>query len=147
MSKEERRADKAKQRAATALRRERMLAGEEAYLLPRDRGPVRRYVRDIVDSRRNILGLFLPAALFLIFASLFLPALQHIVSPLMLFFLILMVLDGILLGRRVNRAVDAKFPDNSETGFKLGLYAAGRASQMRRMRIPRPAVPAGAKVD
>ena len=39
------------------------MAGEEAYLLPRDQGPVRRYVRDIVDSRRNVLGLFMPVAL------------------------------------------------------------------------------------
>ena len=39
------------------------MAGEDAYLLPRDKGPVRRYVRDVVDSRRNVLGLFMPAAL------------------------------------------------------------------------------------
>ncbi len=43
------------------------MAGEEAFLLPRDQGPVRRYARDIVDSRRNLLGLFMPAALVLIF--------------------------------------------------------------------------------
>ena len=46
----------------------------------------------------------------------------------------------LLLARKVNKAVDAKFPDNTETHFKLGLYAAGRASQLRRMRIPRPLV-------
>jgi hypothetical protein len=50
------------------------------------------------------------------------------------------------LARRVNRAVDDKFPDNTETNFKLGLYAAGRASQMRRMRIPKPQVRPGEKV-
>ena len=49
MTKEERRAEKAKRRAALANRRERMMAGEEAFLLPRDQGPVRRYARDIVD--------------------------------------------------------------------------------------------------
>jgi hypothetical protein len=51
-----------------------MMAGEEAYLLPRDQGPVRAYVRDIVDARRNLLGLFMPAALFMIFVMLGCPA-------------------------------------------------------------------------
>lgn len=54
-------------------RRERMMAGEEAYLLPRDRGPVRRYVRDVVDSRRNLLGLFMPSALTLLFVMFAVP--------------------------------------------------------------------------
>lgn len=144
MTREERREDKLKQRAALATRRERMMAGEEAFLLPRDRGPVRRYVRDIVDSRRNVLGLFMPAAFVLIFVSILLPKVQYYFSPLMLVFLAAMAVDAILLARKVNRAVDARFPDNTETHFKLGVYAAGRASQMRRMRIPKPQVSLGA---
>jgi hypothetical protein len=46
----------------------------------------------------------------------------------------------------VNSGVDAKFPDNTESGWKLGFYAASRASQLRRMRAPRPQVERGAKV-
>ena len=41
---------------------ERMMAGDERYLLPRDRGKVRAYVRDLVDSRRNVAGILLPIA-------------------------------------------------------------------------------------
>ena len=65
-----------------AERREKMMAGEDAYLLPRDKGPLRRYVRDIVDARRNLLGLFMPAALGLVFVMLSLPSvqIQHYVS-------------------------------------------------------------------
>jgi hypothetical protein len=144
MTKEERRAAKAKSRAAMAQRRERMMAGEEAYLLPRDRGPVRRYVRDVVDARRNVLGLFMPAALFLFFVMLGVP--QLFASPAMPLLMVLMVVDGVVLGRKVNRAVDAKFPGNTESGWRLGLYAAGRASQIRRMRAPRPQVERGAKI-
>src|SRR5690606_36085346 len=44
-------------------RRERMLAGDERYLAPHDRGPVKAFARDCVDSRRNLLGLFMPLAL------------------------------------------------------------------------------------
>ena len=56
-------------------RREKMMAGEDDYLLPRDKGPVRRFARDIVDSRRiSVLGLFMPAALGLIFIMLAVPS-------------------------------------------------------------------------
>ncbi len=146
MTKEERQADKAKRRAALATRREKMMAGEEAFLLPRDQGPVRRYARDIVDSRRNVLGLFMPAALSILFIVMTMPQLQYYTSPAMLLLMLLMGIDSILLSRKVNRAVDAKFPDHTETRFKLGLYAVGRASQLRRMRAPRPQVARGAKV-
>lgn len=146
MTKEERKADKMRRRAAIAERRERMMAGEEDYLLPRDRGPVRRYVRDLVDSRRNVLGLFMPSALMLIFVMLAMPRLQLLISPAMLLLMAVMVIDAVLLSRKVNKAVEAKFPDNTETRWKLGFYAAGRASQMRRMRMPRPMVARGAEV-
>ena len=147
MTKEERQADKLKRRAALSERRERMMDGDEACLLPRDKGPVRRYVRDRVDSRRGVLGLFMPFSLSLIFVMLALPKFQYYVSPAMLVVIAIMALDAFLLSRKVNKAVDAKFPDNTESHWKLGTYAASRASQMRRMRMPRPQVPLGAKVD
>ncbi len=130
-------------------RREKMMAGEDAYLLPRDKGPVRRFVRDMVDSRRNVLGLFMPAALGLIFIMLAVPSVtvQRLLSPAMLVLVVIMVIDGFILGRKVNKLVDEKFPDNTESGWKLGFYAASRASQLRRMRAPRPQVNRGDKVD
>jgi len=147
LSREERQADKAQRRAGMSDRRERMMAGEESYLLPRDQGPIRRYVRDIVDSRRNLLGLFMPSTLFLMFAMFGAPQLQLWVSPAMLVLMAVMSVDGLLLGRKVSKLVDAKFPKNTESRWKLGIYAAGRASQMRRLRAPRPQVKHGASVD
>jgi len=148
LSREERKAERLARRADMAERRERMMAGDEAYLLPRDKGPVRRYVRDVVDARRNLLGLFMPSALVLIFIMLGVPSVQvqAAVSPLMLVLVLVMVIDGFILGRKVNRLVDEKFPDNTESGWRLGFYAASRASQMRRMRAPRPQVNRGDKV-
>ena len=147
MSREERREDKVARRAAMSDRRERMMAGEDDYLLPRDKGPVRRFARDIVDSRRiSVLGLFMPAALALIFIMLAVPQVQLYISPAMLVLTAIMVIDGLFLGRKVNRLVDEKFPDNTESGWKLGFYAASRASQLRRMRAPRPQVNRGDKV-
>ncbi|WP_101947227.1 DUF3043 domain-containing protein [Mycobacterium sp. 3519A] len=149
LSREERKAERLARRADMAERREKMMAGEDAYLLPRDKGPVRRYVRDIVDSRRNVLGLFMPSALGLIFVMLAVPSLQvqRLLSPAMLVLVLIMVIDGFWVGRKVNKLVDAKFPDNTESGWKLGFYAASRASQLRRMRAPRPQVERGAKVS
>ncbi|MGO4446046.1 DUF3043 domain-containing protein [Mycobacterium sp. 2YAF39] len=148
LSRDERKAEKVTRRADMAERREKMMAGDDAYLLPRDKGPERRYIRDIVDSRRNVLGLFMPAALVLIFVMLSVPsvAVQQLISPAMLVLVLVMVIDGFLLGRKVNRLVDAKYPDNTESGWKLGFYAASRASQLRRMRAPRPQVERGNKV-
>ena len=148
LTKEERKAEKVTRRAAMADRREKMMAGDDAYLLPRDKGALRRFARDIVDSRRNLLGLFMPAALALVFVMLSLPSvqIQYYVQFVMLGLVLVMVIDGFLIARRVNKGVDAKFPDNTESGWKLGFYAASRASQLRRMRAPRPQVERGAKV-
>jgi hypothetical protein len=154
LTKDERKAEKLERRADMADRRERMMSGEDAYLLPRDKGPVRRYVRDVVDSRRNLLGLFMPVALGMIFLMLSVgsvPTSQSLVMQLisswgLMALLAIMLVDGFILGRRVNKLVDAKFPENIESGWKLGFYAASRASQIRRMRAPRPQVNRGDKV-
>jgi hypothetical protein len=147
LSRDERRAASATRREQMSDRRERMMAGDERYLLSRDQGPVRRYIRDIVDARRNVLGLFMPSALGLMFIMFAVPQLQLYISPAMLLLMALMMLDGLILGRKVARKVDEKFPEDTENRWKLGFYAASRASQMRRMRAPRPQVKHGASVD
>ena len=61
--------------------------------------------------------------------------------------MLLMIIDAVWLGRTVSNKVDIKFPENTESRWKLGFYAALRNSQMRRMRVPRPAVSRGAQID
>ena len=146
LTRAERRTERAERNATEANRRERMMAGEEGYLMPRDRGPERRYIRDIVDARRNALGLFMPITIGLMFVMMGVRAVQLYMSPAMLVVLAIMIVDGILLGRKVNKLVDAKFPKRTEGAWKLGWYAATRASQLRRMRVPRPQVKRGQSV-
>ncbi|TEA04062.1 DUF3043 domain-containing protein [Mycobacteroides salmoniphilum] len=148
LSRAERKVENAERRSRVADNREKMMAGDEAYLLPRDKGPVRAFARDIVDSRRNVLGLFMPLALFLIFSMFAVPSVQvqMWMTPAMLVLMIVMIVDGVFVGRLVNKRVFERFPTSDEGGFKLGWYAASRASQLRKMRAPRPRVNRGEPV-
>lgn len=123
-----------------------MLAGEEKYLLPRDRGPVRAYVRDLIDSRRNLVGLFMPLALVLIMSMFLGPVVQQYITLAMFVMMILMVIEGIYIGRMVNKKVRERFPDSTDGGFGLGWYAFVRASQIKKLRAPLPRVKPGAAV-
>jgi len=61
-----------------------------------------------------------------------------------LFFVI--AVDAFLIGRRVEKAIDKKFGKGKiERGVRW--YAAMRSIQMRPMRLPKPQVKRGDKVD
>ena len=62
---------------------------------------MRRFARDIVDARRNLLGLFMPAALGLILVMLAVPSIevQRLLSPAMLVLVAVMVVDRRVPGR------------------------------------------------
>lgn len=146
-AKEVRKADREKSRITAATRRSKMMAGEEAYLLPRDKGPERGLVRDLVDSRGSISGMFMPAALVMIVLTLVGNAfIQTYVTLGMLVVMLIIVLEGIYVGRLVNKRVRERFPKTEQTGFKLGWYAFVRSTQMRRMRMPKPRVSRGDEV-
>ncbi|PXY27251.1 DUF3043 domain-containing protein [Prauserella muralis] len=135
---------KEERRAAARERRERMMAGDERYLLPRDRGPVKAYVRDLVDSRRNILGLFMPLAI-LVFVTLLVPVpeFQQYGTLVTTVFLLGMLVEGFLNGRRITKLVRQRFPDENVRGVSIGWYAFVRASQVRKLRMPKPRVKPG----
>jgi hypothetical protein len=132
-------------RRQAAERRERMAAGDERYLLPRDRGPVRAYVRDLVDSRPHLMGMFMPLALVVLLSLLVpIPAAQQYMSLFSLIVLTAMIIEGVFLGVQVTRRARAKFPKERINGLGTGWYAFTRASQLRRLRIPKPKVARGA---
>ncbi|MGH3435419.1 MAG: DUF3043 domain-containing protein [Sciscionella sp.] len=139
--------NKDERRKSAAERRQRMASGDDRYLTARDKGPVRAHVRDLVDSRRHLLGLFMPLAM-LIFIVLFVPApaLQQYVTLVIMLLLVVMVVEGIFLGRSVVLQVRAKFPKATDRALPLGWYAAVRASQIRKLRMPKPRVKAGEAV-
>ncbi|HEX4722732.1 MAG TPA: DUF3043 domain-containing protein, partial [Pseudonocardiaceae bacterium] len=131
-------------RAAAAQRRARMAAGDQKSLLPRDRGPVRAYVRDIVDSRRHLIGLFMPLAVLVLVAMVApIQQIQLWAAPGTMVILVIMILEGVLLARTVTKRVRAKFPDAPDRTLSLGWYSFVRASQIRKLRIPKPIVKVG----
>lgn len=145
MTKTERKEISAERRRVRLDQREKMMDGDEKYLMARDKGPVRKMARDIVDSRRNFAGLFMPFAIFLIVAIM-VPRLAVIANLVLLVFVVFMAIDSIILGRIVNKRVRARYPETQETSFRLGWYAFTRAMQLRVMRAPKPQTKPGDKV-
>lgn len=152
MSKEEWKAHKKEVRAENRARnremQERIDSGDERYLMERDKGEVRRFVRDWVDSQRFFNNYVMPVALVLVvvmFLGTWLPRLAAALSIATLLFILTIFIEGFVIGFRVNRRVRQKFPD-AKTGFSLGMYAFSRATQPRNWRSPKPQVALGAKV-
>ncbi|BDD82048.1 hypothetical protein TPB0596_18110 [Tsukamurella pulmonis] len=146
MSKEERKAAAAERRTQANERRELMMQGDERYLPARDQGPVKAYVRDLVDAKRHVSTMFIPlavAVMVFMFVTVNMPEFAGIPMLLLLVMITVMAIEGILTGRRVNNRVRERWPDTTETGFRLGWYAFMRSTQLRRMRIPRPRVKPG----
>jgi len=128
-------------------RRERMLAGDERYLAPHDRGPVKAFARDCVDSRRNLLGLFMPLALVMFVSTVIgNVAVQQIITMLCMVLLLAMLMEAFYNGRRIARLAREKFPKETIKGRSLGWYCFIRATQFRKLRIPRPRVKPGDEI-
>jgi hypothetical protein len=121
-----------------------MAAGDDRYLMPRDKGPVRAYVRDIVDSRRHLAGLFMPLALLVLVAMISpVPSIQAYAAPGTLVILVFIVIEGLFTGRNVIKRVRERFPDATDKPLSLGWYSFVRASQVRKLRVPKPRVRPG----
>ena len=135
------------QAARRAETRRGAARGDEAYLPARDRGPVRKLVRDVVDSRRNVGSLFLAVAAVALVGT-FVPSLAvKTYSSFVLFgFFLLLIVDSVVLGRRIKSAVRTRFPDGDHKMKGLVWYGISRSTMIRRWRFPKPEVPLGAEV-
>lgn len=122
--------------------REAMKTGDERYLLPRDKGPVRRFIRDYVDSRFSIVELLIP----LLIVTLFLgysgaPALMQASQAIMLATFLFVIVDLFVLRMRVRKELARRFPGESTRGTTW--YAISRSMQMKFMRMPKARVKIG----
>jgi hypothetical protein len=143
-TKAEKKAAKAEARVARLAQRNAFLRGDESALPARDRGPVRKYVRNIVDSRINVGEFFLPFIFLVLLVSMTRNQTIAIFSILAMYVIMFVaIIDGWFLGRRIKKMVANKFPNETTKG--LALYGFLRSTQMRRMRAPKPLIKRGEK--
>jgi hypothetical protein len=141
-SKEARQADKEKLRVERQRAREGMMAGDERYLTARDKGPQRRFARDVVDTRFTAGELVLP----MLFAVVLLTFIDSFVLQVIALFGMwglfgIVAIDATFVGRAAKKKVAKKL----EGG--IAWYAAMRSIQMRALRIPKPQVARFQKLD
>jgi len=133
---------RAARRTDLAKQREALASGDERYLPARDKGPVRRFVRDYVDSRFCIAEFFLPLAVIILVLSMVkVGQLQNIALLLWLGVIVMIIVDSIGMVIRMKRQLNERFPDEPKRGAVA--YALMRSLQMRRLRLPKPQVKRG----
>ena len=125
--------------------REAMKTGDERYLPSRDRGPVRRFIRDFVDSRFSFIELMVP----LLIVSMILGysgsrGMVELGNTVLFTTLLVIVVDIVMLRFRLRRELARRFPGESTKGATL--YAAMRSLQMKFLRLPKPQVKIGEKL-
>jgi len=134
----------ARQREKVNSSREKMRTalqtGDDRYLPKRDQGPVKRFVRDFIDSRRNAASYLLPALVGILVLG-FIPGAAGFVVLLWIATLVLTTGDSIYMTWKLGRELKTRFPDQSTRGAKV--YALLRSSQLRRLRLPKPQVAVG----
>ncbi|MFJ1752485.1 DUF3043 domain-containing protein [Kitasatospora sp. NPDC088134] len=134
-ARERMRAEREKQRTA-------LLEGDERALPARDKGPVRRYVRDFIDSRWAAAEFFLPYAVVVLVLSITQVETLRLLSTLLfMVFFVVVILDFVRIGFVLRKALAARFPDQDTRGAVM--YGLMRTLQMRRLRLPKPMVKRG----
>ncbi len=117
--------------------REGMRVGDERYLMARDKGPVKKFVRDFVDVRLSFMEFLLPV-LVVIMALQFSgqKGLASFSTRVWSASVLLLVVDAGYLMLRLNRELRRRFPDEITRGWRF--YALMRAIQLRPLRLPKP---------
>ena len=135
-------AQKLQRSESSTQMRQAMRNGDDRYLPARDKGPVRRFIRDYVDSRFSFIELLIPLMLVvLILGFTGNPTVTTYANLAMLSVFALIIVDLIRLRFRLKRELTARFPDAPLKG--LTYYAVARSMQMRFMRLPKTKVKVG----
>src|SRR4051812_9770474 len=115
-------------------------------MMARDQGPVRRLVRDLVDSRRHVGVLLLPATFLPVLANLSASIqVRALATSLWLAAVLAAVFDMVVTGMVVRRRVRSDFPAETKTRGHVGSGLI-RPAQSRRFRVPPPQVRPGTQV-
>lgn len=136
-------AERDRRRRGNARNKQRealMGTGSTADLPPRDRGPSRALARDLVDRRRTVAEFMLPILLVILMMSFF-PSMASTVFALWTVTILATVVDEVWLVVTLKRELKKRFSKGESRGAVL--YAILRSTQLRRMRLPKPAITVG----
>ena len=139
-SKEAMAAARARQAELRKQQRNAMLAGDERYLLGRDRGPQRKIVREVLDNRFTFIeGLLVIMMVFLLFSNSTTRENQTWITLIMFGVLGICCLEVTLLNSIARKRIREKL--GSEVVIQKGtwFYILMRGMQPRPLRIPKPA--------
>ncbi|GIH08786.1 hypothetical protein Rhe02_68530 [Rhizocola hellebori] len=125
-----------------------MKAGDERYLLPRDKGPERALVRDIVDSRRTAGPYFFAGAFPLLFLLQVRSVNAVVLAANIIWFMLAfaVVVDSVFISRRIKKLITERHPKTDQKMSSLYFYGIMRAISFRRLRMPKTRVQIGAKI-
>jgi hypothetical protein len=125
------------QRAQNAARmREALRTGDDRYLPARDKGPVRRFVRDFVDCRFTFAELALPLVIVCFIPGFVGSATAvRVANEILLVMILVIGANLVFLRYKLGRELAQRFPDRSTRG--LTWYMCSRALQLRPIRAPR----------
>jgi hypothetical protein len=122
--------------------REAMRTGDERFLPPRDQGPIKRYIRNWIDSRISISEFMLPLLILIMVLSYSGNAkLVQYGTTLWTITIVFVLMDVAFLIWRLRRALRREFPDEILKGTTF--YAIMRLIQLRWLRLPKPQVKVG----
>jgi hypothetical protein len=125
--------------------REAMRTGDDRHLPARDKGPVRRFIRDFVDVRFSFVEVLLPMLLVsMVLGYVASPTVAGYANAVLMGTLLLVVVDMLLMRFRLRRELARRFPGEPLKGTTY--YAVTRALQMKFMRLPKAQVKFGQRL-
>ena len=118
---------------------------EQPVMPKRDAGPERAFIRNLIDSRRSIASffpLFAVVLLILYFTGMQQRNVQvyNVFTYIWLIVFVLIIIESLVLARRVRRRIREKFPKTKERTGSLIFYGVMRALMFRKGRYPKPEV-------
>jgi hypothetical protein len=139
-SKEAKLADRERQKTEREKARKLAIAGDDKYLLARDKGPQRKLIRDVLDNRYTLIeGLMPMMILFLVITSLTNEVAKNLITIAMILALIGVSVEALFISRKATATIREKL--GSDTKLQRGnyFYILTRGMQPRPLRLPKPA--------
>lgn len=145
--KEAKRQMQAQMRQRQQEQREGMARGDDRYLRESDRGPQKRFMRDVIDARFSLGELLLPLMFVVIFVTFVPNAEAGVVAMTFIWvYLGVAVIEALVVAMMIKRRLAAAVgAGNVHKGIILGTLT--RILQLRVLRMPKARVKRGAKVE